>query len=266
MEWAGDLLTQEVVSKISAYICVRNAIELDYCLVAGAESLIPVADELVICDGESTDGTLDLIKDLMARDSRVRMVTYPWTNPHNVPDFWVNWLNFARNTLRHPMQLTIDADEVLAAQSYPAILELAAQNRSAMFHRLNFWQDAEHLAPENRCCGTMVARMGPSNLYMPSDEPHPAQRENVRKYAVEDDRLLIYHYGFIRDPQAFVRKSIVVQNMFFGSVDARITDMADQGKSWKDRDYFEGLPLRQYTGKHPTAALPWLRKNGYDVE
>lgn len=253
------------MSKISAYICVRNAIELDYCLVAGVESLIPVADELVICDGESTDGTIDLIRGLMARDSRVRMVTYPWTTPHNDPDFWVRWLNFAREQLRHPIQLTLDADEVLDPGSYPAILELASQNKAGLFHRLNFWQDTEHLAPENRCCGTMVARLGPTHLYMPSDEPYPAKAENVRKYAVHDDRLLIFHYGFIRNPKAFVKKSVAVQNMFFGSVDQRIVDMDAQGRTWNERDYFDGLPLRDWSGRHPDVALPWLRKNGYRV-
>lgn len=253
------------MSKISAYICVRNAIELDYCLIAGAESLIPVADELVICDGESTDGTLDLIHDLMVRDSRVRLITYPWTTPHNDPGFWTRWLNFARQRLHYPIQLTIDADEVLAPQSYPAILEMASQSRSGLFRRLNFWQDTEHLAPENRCCGTMVARLGPTSLYMPSDEPLPAQEENVRKYADADERLLIFHYGFIRNPSAFVKKSVAVQNMFFGSVDQRIVEMAAQGRPWNERDYFDGLPLRSWSGRHPDVALSWLRKNGYRV-
>jgi hypothetical protein len=224
--------------------------------------MLPVVDELVLCDGQSTDGTKDMIFDLWVNEPKIRWITYPWPNPINQPNFWTVWMNFARQHLAHPMQLELDADETLDPESYDAIRRVVERKGCAYFKRLNFWKDAQHLAPHNRCCGTMVARLGPSHLYMPSDEPNPAVIPNVRTYAEEINGLRIFHYGFLRKPEAFVQKSRDVQNMFFGSVDSRITEMADQGKQWDEREYFD-LPLQKYNGTHPLVAHDWLRARGH---
>lgn len=249
---------------LSGYVCVRNARLLDYCLSEAVESLIPVCDEVIICDGESTDGTKDTIFGLWVNEPKIRWITYPWPNPVNDPSFWVKWINFARQHLEYDMQLELDADEVIDSNSYVKIREIVARRGSANFNRLNFWKDAQHLAPHNRCCGTMVARLAPTRFYMPSDEPRPAVTPNARTYAEDVPGLQIFHYGFLRDPTAFVRKSREVQNMFFGSCDSRITEMADQGKRWDEREYFD-LPLQEYQGQHPPVAHQWLLSRGYSL-
>lgn len=255
-------MSHQLKRGLSGYIPVRNAKNLDYCLREAVESLLPVCDQVVIADGESDDGTKDTIFDLWVNEPKIRWVTYPWPNPVNQPDFFVRWIQFARQHLEYDMQLELDADEVLDPISHDKIREIVARKGSANFKRLNFWKNAQHLAPHNRCCGTMVARLAPSHLYMPSDEPNPAVEPNARTYAETIPGLQIFHYGFLRNPDAFVRKSREVQNMFFGSVDSRITEMADQGKRWDDREYFD-IPLQAYRGTHPLVAHKWLRDRGY---
>lgn len=249
---------------ISGYICVRNAIDLDYCVREAALSLIPVVDELVLCDGESTDGTRDIISGLAALDSRVRVITYPWPNPERDIHFWVNWLNFARLQLAYDTQLELDADEILDPASHNQIRALRSCGKSALFRRLNFWKDHKHLAPHNRVCGEMVARLGPTSLYCPSDEPIPAQSPNLRTFADEYPALRIFHYGFLRKPDSFLRKSAVVQKAFFGSVDERIARASEGGKHWVEYDYFNGEPLRPFNEQHPEVARAWLKERGYE--
>lgn len=250
-------------SGLSGFICIRNAVELDYCIVESALAMIPVVDELVLCDGESTDGTKDILSDLARSDSRVRVITYPWKNPYRSLTFWTDWLNYARQRLVFDHMLTTDADEVLDPASHDQIRALAGTGRSSLFQRLNFWKDAQHLAPHNRVCGEMVARMGPTELYMPSDEPQPAVSPNVRTNAEIFPSLRIFHYGFLRKPDAFVKKADAISNMFFGSTDPRLAEMQAAGKRWDERDYFDGLPLREFHGQHPEVARGWLRERGY---
>lgn len=250
---------------LSGYICIRNAIENDYCIIEAALSLLPVVDELILCDGESTDGTIGLLEDFVKANPKAKIVTYPWPNPHQDEYFWVRWLNFARVHCKGDMSITLDADEVLDERSYPTVLRVAASGAAALFHRLNFWQDPQHLAPHNRVCGTMVARMAATDLWMCSDEPNPMHHPNARSYAQDFGDLYIFHYGFIRESAAFVKKSVAVQNMFFGSCDSRITEMEAQGKKWNERDYFDGLALSYYGGHHPEVAKRWLTARGYTV-
>lgn len=248
---------------ISGYVCVRNAELLDYCVVEAVSSLIPICDEVVVSDGESTDATREMVASI--GDSRVRVITYPWPYPHCDDKFLVKWLNWTRGHLSYDYQITLDADEVLSPASYGIVDELArvGGRACAIFSRLNFWQDAQHLAPLNTVCGDTVARCGPTNLYMTSDEPFPAASPNVRELATEIHGLTIFHYGFLRRPEAFMRKSHEVQNMFMGSVDNRILEMEAAGKKWTERDYFEGAALRPFHGQHPPVAHKWLLERGH---
>lgn len=249
---------------LSGYICVRNAIECDYCIEEAAESLLPVVDELVICDSDSTDGTLDIIGRLMADNPKIALISYPWKNPHRDIGWWVDWLNFARSHCRQEMQLTIDADEVLDPCSYGTIRQFAKENKCGMFKRYNYWKDPQHLVPYDKCCGEMVARLGPTHLYMPSDEPHPAVKPNVRTYAEEHSDLIIHHLGFLRKSEAFVKKTEVVQNAFFGEVDTRIAKATEGGKHWSEYDYF-GEPLRNAEKRPPSICHRWLEQRGYSL-
>jgi len=249
---------------ISGYVCVRNAIQLDYCVVESVRSLLPVCDEVVVCDGESTDGTRKMIEGM--GEPKIRILDYPWANPDGDSSFWVEWLNWARVRLNYDFQLTLDADEVLDPAGYDAIRLMAKLGECGIFSRLNFWRDAQHLAPSNRVCGDTVARCGPTYLYCPSDEPNPAMTPNIRTHASLHPDLRIFHYGFLRDKNAFVRKSKAVQQMFMGSCDSRIIEQETLGKDWDERDYFDGEPLLEYNGLHPEVALYWLAARGHNLK
>jgi len=248
---------------ISGYVCVRNAETLDYCVVEAVKSLIPVCDEVVVCDGESTDKTWEMIECI--GDSRVRLISYPWGHPVGNDKFWVRWLNYARARLNYDYQLTVDADEVLSEKSYPKIRQLAERGQAGIFTRLNFWKDTKHRAPLNTVCGDTVARCGPTSLYCPSDEPIPAEFPNLRSEAEFYPELEIFHYGFIRDPDAFLRKSKAVQTMFMGSCDQRLLNIEASGQSWTMGEYFDGKPLLTFDGEHPKVAHAWLKARGHPV-
>lgn len=254
---------------LSGFVCVRNAVKFDYCVEEAVKSLIPVCDEVVISYGgvygEEDDGTLEIVKGLVKMDSRVRAVWYDWPNPERNIHWWTTWLNHARERLLYDTMLGLDSDEVLDPAGYNQIRAMTSTGCSALFHRLNFWKDPQHLAPENRVCGTQVARLGPTSAWMCSDEPFPAVNPNIRTKAEPFPSLRIFHYGFLRKPDAFVKKADAIQNMFFGSTDARLAEQVAKGQRWDERDYFDGESLRKFDGQHPEVARAWLTERGYSL-
>lgn len=250
-------------------VVVRNHISLDYCPVEAALSLAPVCHTVIVSDMESDDGSYADLQEKLNGYSNILVETQPWEKPHNDPQWWVKALNYARRKFvaKGEMFLQLDADEVIGPESHEAIKEgLNNPLGGLMFKRYTFWKDHRHLVPHNRCCGEMVARMGPGHMYLPSDEPIPAERPNIREVAEEHPKLHIYHYGMIREPKKFLAKSDVVQNAFFGSVDSRLTAAKDHSTAWYDvRDYFDGEPLRVFEGKHPEIIKPWLKQRGFDA-
>ena len=63
---------------LSGYIPVRDGNSLDYCWREAAMSLLPIVDELILCDSDSTDGTRKDMDDWAAVNSKIRVVNYPW--------------------------------------------------------------------------------------------------------------------------------------------------------------------------------------------
>lgn len=250
--------------KLSGYICVRNALRLDYCVRLAARSLLPVVDELVICDSDSTDGTRELFDLWAAREPKLRVINYPWPNPVGDSLWWVNWLNFARERLSHEMQITLDADEVLddSPACRAAVREAAEDGGCRWFDRLNFWRDGRSVIPEGHCCGKLVARMGPAKFWMPSDEPHHPGECEILDRAVLDGRLRIFHLGFLRRTDAFYAKAKVVLPAFFTRYDQRLEFAERDGKQLHESECDFTDFLVPYRGPWPSEVVEWMRERG----
>lgn len=262
---------------ISAYLPVRNGDSLNYPWRCVAESLLAVADELIYCDSDSEDDTRAQMEAHAARDRRVRVINWPWPvvptpeavahklpGPPGRPRLLIDWLNHARQFCRYDMQLTSDADEVLCPKSIPRIREAAQRRECLYFHRLHFWRDHRHITQNDKVCGSYVARFGPTELEMVSDEMRPEGEPPIRQRAVKHPSLRFFHYGFIRPPESFFAKSKVVQAALHNAYDPRLVEAEQTGKNWFDlTDVGELLPYA--ANDWPEVSWAWLRECGYNV-
>ncbi len=261
---------------LSGFTMVRNGNALDYCWRECVQSMLPCCDEVVISDGESTDGTQEEIREWMKTEPKLKLCVYPWPNPKGDIDFWVNWLNYCREHIPCTHHIQLDGDEILDERSYRAC---RYYNRDAPTHtlwckRLNFWRDHRHLIPEGVCCSHRVVRLAPQSMWLPSDGPHPRGSEAVQ--AAQESNVVIHHYGFLRKKEAFFDKAKALQDYFFGSYDPRLVDVErllildgeSTKKNWmqevKGIDWIDQLV--PYTGHHPAIAHQWLRERGYAID
>ena len=251
--------------KISGYTFVRNATIFDICIEECVRSLVPVCDEIVVCHAESTDDTQSRLAALSIEWPRIKIVQVPWEYPVGEPRWFIEAINKARGFLKYPMQLWLDADEVLddSEECHKRVLDIAERKACAWFERLNFVRDAWTLIPDGHCVGRYVARMGPSHLFMPSDEPYHDGEPPIREHAERHPELRIFHYGFLRDYQAFYRKNRENNMLWFGKADRRFIEFEQQGRHdwWEVGDWCD--KLQEYKGGyHPTFAHQWLRERG----
>lgn len=252
-------------------VCIRNGIELDYCFKQAIESLLPVCDEVIVCDGESTDGTQEYIRGWMTREPKIKLCVYPWKHPKGDIDFWVDWLNFAREHVRCDYTIQLDADEVLHEDSYPAIKSFTdwlvppVQPFSIWCDRLNFWADHRHLIPQGHCCSSRVVRLGPQNVWMPSDGPHPRGAQMIGMARDWFEPIRIFHYGFLRHTEAFFKKARAIEGYFFaGTFDPRMAKVEGDPQWMKEiKDVEWTSKLIPYNGTHPAVAHRWLEQRGY---
>lgn len=258
-------MTATLKRGLSGYVPVRNGLRLDYCFRLAVESLLPVCNEVVICDSDSDDGTREAADEWAARDLKVRVANYPWPSP--VGDVWMlkKWLNHARGHLRYDMQITLDADEVLHPGSYPEIRHAVAVRHCRYFRRMNFWKSPDWLVPDGQVCGRDVIRLGPTEYTMVSDnaERDPEGVLPIRSRATKHPHLLIWHLGFLRRQDAFIAKSRVMHSALLNTFDPKLAEAERTGQPWYTLSN-ANLKLERFTGTHPEIVKAWLRERGYD--
>lgn len=254
------------MSTLAGAVCIRNGDELDFCWREAVLSLLPICDEVVICDGESTDGTQEVIRDWMTREPKINLCVWPWPNPAGDPDFWVKWLNYAREHIRSEWHLQLDADEILHEKCYQEVRNFvdAGRKRSAIVTRYNFWKDTSHLIPEGVCLGKKVIRIAPANIWLASDGFHPLGWEPPQ--ISEPTNIEIFHYGFLRDRERFFKKERQLQKFFHNSYDPRLDAAEKHEGNWMTMEGVSGWENRldDYTGSHPVVIRDWLRERHYE--
>lgn len=253
---------------ISGFTIVRNALIGDYCIKECIESLLPICDEIVVGDADSTDGTKLVLQAMAIENPKIRIIHQQWEQPVADPKWFVRWINQTRRHLRFSMQLMLDADEVLCEKAYPWIKAHVKSQTPLWFARHNFWGNGQTIIPHGETCGHQVVRFGPSNLFMPSDEPygtefHPGPEPEIRQRAIKLDPLpVIFHYGFCRRGTGMVEKSKVNLKAFFGEWDHRLSRIPlHPDVPWHQLMRHKGQYGR-YDGEHPKHCHAWLKERG----
>lgn len=250
--------------KLSGLVLTRNCIVNDYCYKEAIRSLLPVCDEVVVCDSNSMDGTLEELGLWSLTEPKLRIFNYPWPDPKGDMDWFVKWINAGRAHVKGEMMLQLDADEILSydAGTRDAIKRTLAAKDAICFDRINFVRDAHSVIPEGECCGRWVVRLGPSNLHWVSDEPHKRGEVPLLDMAHIEPDAKIFHMGFLRRREAFYSKAKVVLGAFFNEFDQRLKRAEESGNHpfsefpWWNR-------LTSYYGYYPESVRKWLTERGY---
>lgn len=249
---------------LSAFSVCKNPLSLDYAVVEMINSCLPVADEVVIGEMGSTDGSREMLDEWSEREPRIRIVDIKdWTLCRGDMKWFTNSLNDCRQHLKYSMMLELDMDEVLSdhPETHAAVRHAVAHTNAYAFNRLNF-VTANQLIPEGECCGKWVTRIGPSHLFMPSDEPHSRGEIHLLDMATLNPAGVIYHLGFLRERSAFFAKAKVVLGAFFNEYDTRLATAEQEGTH-----PFEKFPwwnrLVPYNGYYPEAVKKWMEARGY---
>lgn len=245
-------------------IFVRNAIEFDYCIAESIASLCAVCHKVVVVDAESDDDTVDLLASLTEKHSNLELVfDVPWECAGNYERL-ARIANIARECLQTDWHFMLQADEVIHESSFEHIRAAVQQDKfhSGMVRRVNLFGDLNHCfrydIPSKPCSDEIIRLATIQNKAFSDAESLRVDPQFLTRDTL--DKITIFHYGFVRDDAAMLRKCRNMQSWFNGTdsqIDPRfegMSDVFDWRKFWPV-DFLMKIPM-----EHPVFSRDYAQQ------
>ena len=252
------------MEKISGFSLIRNGIDFDYPFLEAWRSLLPLVDELVLNVGLSTDQTLEVTKKFAVEEGqgKVRIIESVW--PLDDPEKKRSGLilseqtNIALDACTNDWCIYIQADEVLHEDDYPAIREalastaIAATKIEALVFQYQHFYSSYDVIQKTRSAYRREMRA----IRKSSGARSVGDAQSFRKPTGEKLNAIliparIFHYGWVRTPEAMKEKTIFMDQLYHSS---------GTGDNYQYKRFWG---LAQYTRTHPKVMAERIQKKGW---
>lgn len=250
--------------KVSGFTFIRNAIKFDYPIVEAISSILPLCDEVVVAVGKSDDETRNLIENIGSNKIKI------------IDTVWDDTLREGGRVLAVETDKAFDAlsadsdwafyiqgDEVLHEKYIPAIKEgmerwLNDDNvEGLLFNYQHFYGSYDFIGDSRRWYRREV-RVIRNDKSIRSYRDAQGFRKNGRPLNVKHIEATMYHYGWVKPPEAQQAKQQSFNKLWHSDdwVEKKIPKV-------ESFDYSNIDSLKHFTGTHPEimkkriSALNW---------
>lgn len=247
----------------------RNLEKFDYCWRESLASVVAFCDRVIVMDCGSDDGTDLLLKKEQEKYSTVDLaLNQPWevSNNHTRLEILYNQL---RSMVKTPWYFLAQADEVVHENSQTAIRAIvlgAIPGNTFYCRRMNFWRDFNHYVSfdaKNKPCGDSIIRLGKQDVPVCGDAESICASSPNSHFK---DKILIFHYGYVRNGAKLIDKAIDLQSWFWGPggrVDPEVIKMKN-GDGIFDPSAWHNDEVTELVGTHPKYAEQWIKNHEID--
>ena len=199
--------------KVTGFTCIRNAILLDYPIVEAITSVLPICDDFVVAVGKSEDDTLELVKSIAPE--KIKVIETVWddslreggkvlaveTNKafQAVPDD-TDWSFY------------IQGDEVVHEKYLDTIYSAMQKWRddkqidAFLFNYLHFYGSYDYVGKSYRWYRREMRVIRNDKSIYSYKDAQSFRKGNREKLNVKYLDAYIYHYGWVKHPEAMQRK------------------------------------------------------------
>lgn len=251
--------------KISGFTFIRNAIQYDYPIQEAISSILPLCDEIVVAVGQSNDATLELIQNINSKKIKI------------IPTIWNDSLReggrvLASETNKAFQAVSADSDWAFYIQGDEVVHEKYLDNiHTAMlrwkndpkvdgllFNYQHFYGSYDYVGESSKWYRREIRVVrNDKNIYSYRDAQgfRKGQNEKLRVKLIDAE---IYHYGWVKHPQAMQKKQETFQKLWHD--DQWISQNIAPGEAF---DYSEIDALRLFDSTHPQAMLARIAQKNW---
>ena len=198
--------------KVSGFTFIRNAILLDYPIVASIQSILPLCDEVIVAVGNSDDDTLGLIQNI---DPKVKIIQTTWDD-----SLRENGRVLAVETDKAlaaidpaaDWAIYIQGDEVMHQDDHLHILKAMTRFQhdqevdGLLFDYLHFYGSYDYIGVSNNWYKKEIRIIKPGRGIFSFRDAQGFRKSPDQKLKVASANARVFHYGWVKDPRAMQRK------------------------------------------------------------
>jgi hypothetical protein len=248
--------------KISGFTIVRNAIKYDYPIVEAITSILPICDEVIVAVGKSEDDdTLGLIRSI--NSSKIKIIETVWDDKlREGGKVLADETNkaFAAVATDSDWCFYIQGDEVIHEKYLPAIKTAMQQYKDdkqvegLLFDYTHFYGSYDYVGDARRWYRREI-RVVRNDKTISSYKDAQGFRKNNEKLKVKKIDALVYHYGWVKPPEAQQAKQKTFHKLWHD--DDWMKKNISQANEF---DYSQIDSLASFTGTHPQVMQDRINK------
>ncbi|MCW3085960.1 MAG: glycosyl transferase [Bacteroidetes bacterium] len=238
--------------KVSGFTIVRNAIKYDYPIVEAISSILPLCDEVVVAVGKSEDDTLQLIRSI--NSPKIKIIETVWDDRlREGGKVLADETNkaFAGIAPESDWCFYIQGDEVIHEKYLPVIKAAMEEYKDdkrvdgLLFNYTHFYGSYDFTG-DSRQWYRKEIRVVRNNKAITSYKDAQGFRKNGEKLNVKQIDAVVYHYGWVKPPEAQQAKQQSFNKLWHDDswMKKNIPDV-------NEFDYSQIDSLVKFNGTHP---------------
>ncbi|CAM4157853.1 glycosyltransferase family 2 protein [Zobellia roscoffensis] len=255
--------------KISGFSFVKNAVRFEYPVIESIKSILPLCDEFIIAIGKCDDGTLELIQNI--NDEKIKIVETEWDD--SLREGGKVLAAETNKALKHistdsDWAFYIQADEVIHENCLTPIKRAMLESKDdknvdgLLFKYLHFYGSFDYIgASSNWYSHEIRVIKNNANIYSYKDAQGFRKNDN-EKLNVKSIDAFVYHYGWVREPEAMQRKQSNFGSLYRGKKEL------EKAKTGPKKYIYENSihKIAPFKGSHPKIIIPRIEMKNWTFD
>jgi hypothetical protein len=251
--------------KVSGFTIVRNGIKYFYPFREAILSILPICDELIVNVGLSEDGTLDAVKSI--NSDKIKIIERTWDMSLREGGKVLSIeTNAALQQCRGDWCFYIQADEVLHEKYIPIVMESMDKNfdnnkvEGLRFYYKHFYGSYDYYQDNYRNWYIHEVRVIKNNRGIVSwGDAMDFKHEDGNRIKSIDIKAEIFHYGWVRPPDALMMKRVDFHKLYHS--DETVREFASSIQNYDDLGN-----LKKYKSIHPAVMNERIRLANWNFD
>ena len=258
--------------KVSGFTFIKNALVYDYPIEEAIKSILPICDEFIVAVGKSEDETLRLIEQI--NPNKIKIIETEWDESQREGGRVLALETdkaFAEISNDADWAFYIQGDELVHEKYLDVIYESMKKFKDddqidgLLFNYLHFYGSYDFIGSASNWYKNEIRVIKNNKSIYSYKDAQGFRKMDNEKLRVRPIKAYIYHYGWVKDPEAMQRKQENFHKFWHDD-----NWMEQNIPIVKEFDYNKNIKeLSRFSGQHPKVMQNRIsRKNwafSYDI-